>query len=89
MENRIIIGIGDGAEQSHYTRKPFWMVKLKKKGKKYTVFDRVCERCAKEKVVSKQRFCTKCVKIRGREQRRVYARKMRKSRRTKLTGTAI
>lgn len=61
-KNDIIIGMGDGAEQSHYTRKPFWKVNIKSTTK-------ICERCSKVPVFGRQRFCANCVKIRARDKR--------------------
>ncbi len=68
----IIIGIGWGAEQSHYTRKPFWDVKISK-------FVRVnrCNKCGRD-IPKGWRYCNVCKK----KNRLRSQRKWRKSKRT-------
>lgn len=72
-KNNIIIGIGDGAEQSHYTRKPFWDINIHNTHK-------TCQKCNRTPVFGRQVFCGKCAKIRAKEQRCDYARKTRENR---------
>jgi len=71
-ENKIIIGMGNGAEQFHYTRKPFWDVKIKKEDK---FLLRECPDCGKSKLRKNQRYCDSCTKKRRQKTNREYQRK--------------
>ena len=58
------IGIGDGAEQSHYTRNPFWKVITKKSKVK------MCKDCLRVQVFGKAKYCANCAKTRQRARNR-------------------
>ena len=68
----IIIGVGDGAEQSHYTRKPFWGVKISEKDR---FLLRECPDCGKAKLKPRQRYCDNCGKKRRQKTNREYQRR--------------
>jgi uncharacterized paraquat-inducible protein A len=72
MRDGLIIGMGYGAEQSHYTRKPFYPIKLK------TVTEtgqRLCQQCHATPVFGKQKYCKTCAAKRAKQQRKEYARR--------------
>jgi len=77
-KNDIIIGMGDGAEQSHYTRKPFWDIRIS--NKRYLL--RECPDCGLPKLRSRQRYCDSCVKKRRQKTNREYQRKYYKKHRS-------
>lgn len=63
-----IIGIGWGAEQSHYTRKPFGVIEIDSTPK---IKINKCNRCAVD--ISKgHRYCEACKKHNRRKTQRKY-----------------
>lgn len=67
QQREVIIGLGDGAEQSHYTRKPFWNIKIDKKEK---FLLRECPDCGESKLRKRQRYCDNCTKNRRQKTQR-------------------